>query len=274
VFHWAHAIHGDRLARVTIRGEIDEDPALEDLLGSVADDDEIKALIVHIDSPGGTTTGSEMIYRSLRDVAANKPVVATLGTVAASGGYIAALAADHIVAHETTTTGSIGVIFEVTDVHKLMDIVGVRMDAVKSAPLKGEPSGYTAMDDKTRRAVQALVDDTYRWFLDLVVERRGLTIERARELGDGRVYTGRQAADLKLVDELGGEQEAVDWLSDARGIDPDLKIEDLSLEQPTPWYDVSIGRAAAGVFREVLDRKSSFLDGVKAVWHPRSSPAS
>ena len=258
----------DYIARLTLVGEIKDDPAITDTLADIADDPKIKALIVHIDSPGGTTTGSEAIYLGLRQVASVKPVVATLGTVAASGGYIVALGADHIVARETSITGSIGVIFTTTDLHKLMDTVGVKVDTVKSAPLKGEPNGFSAMDDKARKAIQSIVDDSYRWFLGLVVDRRGMSLERARELGDGRIYTGRQAVELKLIDELGGEQEALDWLDDAREVDGDLPVYEISPYNTAPWYEVAAGRAAVRAVREVLESKSGFLDGVRAVWHP------
>jgi protease-4 len=263
-----YEFRGDYIARLTLSGEIAEDPNFTQTLADIADDRHIKALILHIDSPGGTTTGSEAIFEGLREVAAVKPVVATLGTMAASGGYIAALGADYIVARQTSITGSIGVIYSVTDLHKLLDTIGVKIEAIKSAPLKGEPSGLTAMDEKARKAVQVIVDDTYRWFLDLVVERRGLTLERARELGDGRVFTGRQAVDLKLVDRLGGEAEALEWLDEARGVDADLPVLDVAAEVPRPWYEVALGRSLARGVREVVESKSGFLDGLKAVWHP------
>lgn len=266
--HFGIDLREDYIARLTLAGEIVEDPTFIDSLADIADDPKIKALILHIDSPGGTTTGSEALFEGLRQVAANKPVVATLGTVAASGGYIAAIATDHIVARQTSITGSIGVIYSVADIHKLLDTLGVKMESVKSAPLKGEPTGYTAMDDKTRKSVQVLVDDTYRWFLDLVVERRGLTLERARELGDGRVFTGRQAVELKLVDQLGGQQEALDWLGEARGIDTDLPVYNIDQAKEVSWLEQMGSRALVRAAREVLETKAGFLDGLKAVWHP------
>ncbi len=266
--HVGYDLRGDYIARLTLSGEIAEDQAMLAALSDIADDPKVKALIFHIDSPGGTTTGSEALFEALRQVSASKPVVATLGTVAASGGYIAALACDHIIARQTTITGSIGVIYTVTDLHKLLDTVGVKFDNVKSAPLKGEPNGFTAMDEKTRKSVQVLVDDTYRWFLELVVDRRGLTIEKARELGDGRVFTGRQAVELKLIDALGGQQEALDWLDRERGVDSDLPVLDVDLGAEIPWVERVTSHAMARAAREVLETKSSFLDGMKALWHP------
>jgi len=257
----------DHIAKLTIVGETLADRSLTDALGEIADDPHAKALILHIDSPGGTTTGAEELYHAVRRVAAAKPVVATLGTMAASGGYIVALSADRIIARETSITGSIGVIYSITDLHKLMDMAGVKVEAIKSAPLKGEPNGFTAVDDKTRKAIQSVVDDSYRWFLDLVVERRSLSPERARELGDGRIYTGRQALQYHLVDQLGGEDEALDWLESEHQIDGSLPVIDGDQVFARPWYEGMAGHAAAAAVREVLESKAGFLDGLRSVWH-------
>ena len=165
---------GDQIARVRIDGLITGDQKTIDLLKKVADEDRVKAVILRIDSPGGTTAGSEAVYDAVRRISAKKPVVAVMDTVAASGGYITALAADRIVARGNTITGSIGVIFSMPEFSKLLDTVGVQMEELKSGDLKAEPSPYKPMSDKARAASMELVMDGFAWFKGLVAERRKL----------------------------------------------------------------------------------------------------
>ena len=186
-----------------------------------------KALIVTIDSPGGTTSGSEGLYLALREVARKKPVVAVMGTVAASGGYITAIGADHIIARGNTITGSIGVLMQNTEVSELMKKIGVGIELITSGPLKGKPSPFEPMDAQGRAAIRTLIDDLYQWFVGLVAERRNLTPERAQELADGRVYSGRLALEAKLIDQIGGMPEARAWLEKEKDISGELPLEPL-----------------------------------------------
>ena len=152
---------------------------------------------MHIDSPGGTTAGSEQLHDALRGVAAAKPLVVVVDGLAASGGYIAAMSADHIVAQETSLVGSIGVLFQYPNVSELLKIVGVKVEEIKSSPLKAAPNGYEPTSPEARAAIEALVKDSYAWF-------RGM-VQRAPQDGrcaletvtDGRVFTGRQALDAQ-----------------------------------------------------------------------------
>ena len=214
------------IARVRIDGLITGDQPTLDLLEKVAASDKVQGVILRIDSPGGTTAGSEAVYEAVRKIAKNKPVVAVMDTVAASGGYITAIAADRIVARGNTITGSIGVIFSFPEVSKLLDTIGVKMEELKSGELKAEPSPYKPVSDKVRAVSMEMVRDGYDWFTGLVAERRALPIERVRELADGRVYTGRQAIIVKLIDELGGEEVAVAWLETEKKLGSGLDIVD------------------------------------------------
>jgi protease-4 len=183
-------------------------------------------------------------------VAAEKPVVAVMGEVAASGGYIAALAADRIVARGGTVTGSIGVVAEYPNVAGLLEQIGVGVARVASAPLKSEPSPFREPTEEVLAAQTEVIDDAYRWFLGLVAERRSLDVARARSLGDGRIYTGRQALEAGLIDALGGEEEALDWLSAEAGVPRDAPVRDVAPEGPDMGLGDMLGGAAA---RAVLD---------------------
>jgi protease-4 len=224
---WQAAPDPTRIARVEITGTIFDDAERDAMLARAARDERIAAVVVRIDSPGGTVAGSEALYEALREVAERKPLVAVIGEVAASGGYIAALAADRIVARGNSITGSIGVIAEFPNIERLLDTLGIGFSRVASAPLKAEPSPFRAPSPDVLAAQQAVIADAYDWFVGLVAERRRLTDARARELGDGRIYSGRQALAASLIDEIGGEDAALAWLRQARGIDADIPVRDL-----------------------------------------------
>ena len=261
------------IARVRIDGLITGDQPTLDLLEKVAASDKVQGVILRIDSPGGTTAGSEAVYEAVRKIAKNKPVVAVMDTVAASGGYITAIAADRIVARGNTITGSIGVIFSFPEVSKLLDTIGVKMEELKSGELKAEPSPYKPVSDKVRAVSMEIVRDGYDWFTGLVAERRALPIERVRELADGRVYTGRQAIIVKLIDELGGEEVAVAWLETEKKLGSGLDIVDW---EPKRQVDSSgFGFAAADIVLRAMGLQGlatsierAKLDGLLVLWHP------
>jgi protease IV len=211
------------IAQVRIEGTITEDEDLLDLLEDVRESTLVRGVIVTVDSPGGTTAGGEAIYDEIRRLAAEKPVVAQVGTLAASAGYMVASAADHIVARQSSIVGSIGVIVQYPDVTELLDKLGVKVEAIKSSPLKAEPSPFHPTTEEAREMIASMVRDSYDWFLGLVEERRQLSRADVVALADGSVFTGRQALERKLVDALGGEREAQAWLVE-RGLDEDLKI--------------------------------------------------
>lgn len=235
--------------------------ALEDLAG----DRRARALILRIDSPGGTVVGGEALYRTLRKVAAKMPVVAVMDGIATSGGYMVAIAADRIFAHEASITGSIGVLFQTAEITELLERIGVSVTSIKSAPLKAEPSPVTKLTPEVRRATQALVDDMFRMFVDMVAERRKMDRARALKLADGRVYTGRMALTNGLVDTIGGEPEALAWLRTEKKIDRGLTVRDVRIRRNVEaWFDRLTGLARKTVLSERLT-----LDGLVSVWHPQ-----
>src|SRR5215475_3557859 len=216
------------IARINIEGLIRSDQdrveALERLEKSRA-----AAVVVHINSPGGTTAGSEQLYGSLMRLKAKKPLVVVVEGLAASGGYITAIAADHIVAQQSSLVGSIGVLFQYPNFTDLLKTVGVKVEEVKSSPLKAAPNGFEPTSPEARAALEAIVKDSYAWFRGMVQNRRHIDGEALDRVADGRVFTGRQAVELKLVDEIGNERTAVAWLAKAKGIDANSTIRDYRL---------------------------------------------
>lgn len=267
---------GPQVARVTISGLIQDDTELLERLKKIEDDNKVKALIVSISSTGGTTYGGERIFKAIRAVAAKKPVVSDIRTVAASAGYMIATAGDDIVAGETSITGSIGVIFQYPQLKDLMDKVGVSLDEIKSAPLKAEPSPFHPASDDAKAMIRNLVMDSYDWFVDLVADRRKLPRDEVLKLADGSIYTGRQALKNKLVDSLGGD-EAIRAYLDTRNVGKDLPIVDWEASGKTSSFFFS--QAAAGLlnlfgygdlakgedFQKLMTEKL-FLDGLLSLW--------
>ena len=260
------ALIRDHVARYDIEGIILDDADVMEALDEIAGNSRVKALIVHIDSPGGTFVGGEQLYNALHAITEEKPVVVVMGTVAASAGYMAAVASDRIFAHQGTITGSIGVIMQTTDITVLLDKLGISTEAIKSAPLKASPSPLEPLTDEARAASQAIIDDMYELFIEMVAEQRGFDMSRARALADGRVFTGRQAVANGLIDAIGGEAEARDWLAAERDISRRLPVIDLTIHDPSEGW-----LANARVFSQnMLLPERLTLDGLISLWHPGS----
>ena len=203
---------GPHIARFFVDGIIYDDPSRDALLAEIDANPDVRALIIRINSPGGTTAGSEALHDAIRDIAEDIPVVAVMGEVAASGGYITAIAADQIFALGNTTTGSIGVIMEYPDVTSLMETLGVEMQTIRSSDIKGGPSPFRELTDDARLAQEAMVDEAFDWFKSLVADRRELSENQINAVANGGVFSGRQAVENGLIDALGGEDEALEYL--------------------------------------------------------------
>lgn len=260
------------IARVVISGLIVDDTELVERLDEIAGNTSVKAVIVSINSPGGTTYGGETTYKAIRRLAAKKPVVSDVRTLAASAGYMIAIAGDHIIAGETSITGSIGVIFQYPQVQGLLDKLGVSLEEIKSAPLKAEPSPFHAPPEGAKAAMQAMVDDSFAWFVDLVAERRKLPRPEALRLADGRVFTGRQAAKEKLVDKVGGLKDIRDYFA-TRNIAADLPVVEWKPKSDGSNFllgslanSLGLGWLAnAAAFKNMSEDKL-LLDGLVSVW--------
>ena len=274
---------GDSIARIKvqglIRGNQDRVEALERLAKSHA-----RAVIVHIDSPGGTTAGSEQLYDSLSALRAKKPMVVVVDGLAASGAYIAALSSEHIVAQDTSLVGSIGVLFQYPNFTDVLKTIGIKMESVKSSPLKAAPNGFEPTSPEARAAIEAIVLDSYAWFKGLVKDRRRMDDAQLARVADGRVFTGRQALDLRLIDGLGNEKAALAWLEKEKKVPANTPVRDYSLEPR--FNELSFLHVAAWTFQalglsaiahrieewgavQAVERLN--LDGLLALWHPPSS---
>ena len=263
------------IARVRISGLITGDRATMEMLEKIGKS-QARAVLLSIESPGGTTTGSEKLFEELRRLNATKPVVAVVGNVAASGAYIAALSADHIVAHQNSLVGSIGVLMQLPNVARLLENIGVKVETVRSAPLKAAPNGLEPTTNEARQAIAALVADSYAWFKELVRKRRNLSDGELAVVTDGRVFTGRQGIKLKLVDALGGEREAIAWLEKERKIPAKLKLRDWKKRSRISFSGLTtvaaladmagFNQLAATLRRAETPIELQSLDGLLAVW--------
>ena len=283
------ALYGNRsgfagayIARVTIQGLIRDDQERVQQLDRLSRSSTVRAVVVHVDSPGGTTAGSEQLYDSLMRLQERKPLVIVVDGLAASGGYIAALAGDHIVAKQTSLVGSIGVLFQYPNVADLLDKIGVKVESIKSTPLKAAPDGFTPTSPEARAAIESIIKDSYAWFRGLVQARRHLSDDELQTVADGRVFTGHQGIGLKLVDELGDERTGLAWLAKEKNVDAKLPVRDYRLHDR--FSDLPFLHAAAVMMLDAaglatlarnLDAFGAMqaverlnLDGLLALWHP------
>ncbi|MBO9097078.1 MULTISPECIES: signal peptide peptidase SppA [unclassified Rhizobium] len=265
-----------QIARVAITGVIQDDKELLERLKTIEDDNQVKALIVSISSPGGTTYGGERIFKAIRAVATKKPVVSDIRTMAASAGYLVAAAGDTIVAGDTSITGSIGVLLQYPQVKDLLDKLGVSMEAIKSSPMKAEPSPFHPPSDEAKAMINNMVMDSYGWFVDLVADRRKLPRDQVLKLADGSIFTGRQALANKLVDSLGGDDDIRAYL-ETRKVAKDLPVVDWDAPRRTsPFFLpgaaadlitlLGYGDFIKGDGAQKLLSEKLFLDGLLSVW--------
>jgi protease-4 len=227
---------GRRVAVLPVMGTIASSERTVKALDDLADDESIEAVVIRIDSPGGGIAPSQEIHDAIRRLGSSKPVVASMANTAASGGYYVAVACDSIMANPGSLTGSIGVIFSWMTAEELMQKVGVRLEVVKSGPNKDMGSFAREPTEEERRLLEGVVNDAYQQFIDAVVAGRGLSREEVLALADGRVFTGRQAQALGLVDRLGGQREAVRWAADLAGIEGEPVVVDRGRSR-IPWVD-------------------------------------
>jgi protease-4 len=262
---------GGQVADIKVDGFILTRPKAVELIDKAAKDASVKAIVLHIDSGGGAASGGEALYKSIRRASATKPTVAVIDGLGASAAYMTAIAADYVIARESAITGSIGVIFQYGNVGELLQKLGVSYDEVKSAPLKGEPSLFHEPPPGAEAMVKRVIDDTYDWFVGLVAERRKLPMATARSLADGSIYSGRQALRLKLIDAVGGDEEARVWLSDEKGISLDLPLKEWKPDDS--FFAALSENAVTGIARSlgfedaasILPRRLA-VDGLLSLW--------
>jgi len=263
------------IARLAIKGLITGDDATLKVIRDIASSN-ASAVVLTIESPGGTTTGAELVFDELRRLAAKKPVAAVVGTMAASGAYIAALGADRIFVQGNSIVGSIGVLVEFPNFSGLLDKLGVKFEAIKSSPLKAAPNGLEPTSDAARAAMASLVADSFDWFKALVKDRRHMSDDELAQIADGRVFTGRQGIPLKLVDAIGGEREAIAWFESEKAIAKNLPVRDW---KPAKTFSLGLLGSAASIadglglsgLASLMKQgdeasQTQLLDGLVSVW--------
>ena len=267
------------IARLDISGLIRQDSKRIELLNDIGESKAAKAVILRINSPGGTTVGGESLYRAILKLGQKKPVVAVFSTVATSAAYMVGIASDHIVARGSTITGSVGVIVQWAEVSELLNKLGIQMEEIRSGPLKAIPSPFRPLDEAGREVTRQMVDESKKWFVGLVAKRRSLDPASVPGLTKGRVYSGRQALKLKLIDEIGGEDDAIAWLEKNRDVPKELTVIDWKTGDAGNfgWFGMLFKSIAASAGLpltavdsvlgpgSVLERVR--LDGLVSVWH-------
>ncbi len=227
---------------IRIENEISENPKFEKFLDEISDNQAIKGLIVQIDSPGGNSGTSEKIYNKLLKIKKTRPVVATIGSIGASGAYLIALAAEKIYALNMSLTGSIGVIIQIPDLTVLSEKIGVNLRNYKSSLLKGSPNPLEKSSPEVDAALMNVVNDSYDYFVDLVAKSRNMEKSEAKKIADGRVYSGRQALELKLIDEIGGPEEAAEWLKANKNLNKNLLIQEIEPKKRNELFEMFINK--------------------------------
>lgn len=258
---------GPYIAKVDISGTIATDPERLDLLAELADDPMVAAVIVRINSPGGTTAGGEELFEALGRLRDSKPVAAVIDELGASAAYMTAIGADRIFARRLSIVGSIGVLYQHINAGGLLQRIGIDLDKVASGPLKAEPDFDEPIAPHVRESLEALIGDSYSYFVDIVAERRGLTREATLALADGRIVTGSMAIEAGLIDAIGGEREAIGWLEADKGVAAGLVVLDRfpEPEQGLAW----LWGEARGEARAMLGLPSHgpiVLDGLVSLW--------
>lgn len=241
---------------VMVQGVITDSRTITDYIARLRDEEKVAGVLVRIDSPGGVVGPSQEIYAAVRRLAEVKPVVASMGAAAASGGYYVACGAPVIVANPGTITASIGVIIQFANVEELFNKLGISEQSVTSGELKGAGTPFRSMTEKERAYFQALVDDLHDQFVQAVAESRTMDADAVRALADGRVMSGRQAQAAGLVDELGGYEEALERLKEECGLTGRVEI----VEGPKKERSL-LGR--------LLGEMSISLDFPNATWSVR-----
>ena len=273
-------VREDHIARVYISGLITDDGKQQKLLASLAKSDRVKAVILRINSPGGTTVGGEALYHAVAALAKKKPVVSVFGTVAASAAYMTAMGSDHIVTRGNSITGSVGVIVQWPDLRRMLGKLGVSMEEIKSGSLKAEPNPFRPAAKQHLGPMKEMIADGFKWFINLVARSRKIDPAKIPGLAEGRIYSGRQAVRLGLADEIGGEDEALKWLEKKRKISSKLPVIDRKPERRR--FSLLFSTSLAGFLRQaglddlanilsVLyqpDKESSPASAMMSIWRP------
>lgn len=243
------------IAKVSIENIIYTDDDFLILLDDLKNDKNVKAVLVDLNSPGGTIVGSQTIYNKLKSLGENVPIAVSMKEVAASGGYLISLAADRIFCYKGTITGSVGVILQTVNLNNLLEKIGLEPLIVKSGSMKSVPNPFEKVDEEEKKKIISLVDNMAKQFLNLVIQSRNLSKKEIDLISDGSVFTGAQAKEISLVDEIGDEQDAITWLKKKADLDEKTKV--LEIKKPESFLnDINLNTS------NILKKMS----GILAIW--------
>lgn len=243
------------IAKVSIENIIYTDDDFLILLDDLKNDKNVKAVLVDLNSPGGTIVGSQTIYNKLKSLGENVPIAVSMKEVAASGGYLISLAADRIFCYKGTITGSVGVILQTVNLNNFLEKIGLEPLIVKSGSMKSVPNPFEKVNEEKKKKIISLVDNMAEQFLNLVIQSRNLSKKEIDLISDGSVFTGAQAKEISLVDEIGDEQDAITWLKKKADLDEKTKV--LEIKKPESFLnDINLNTS------NILKKMS----GILAIW--------
>ncbi|NOX20742.1 MAG: signal peptide peptidase SppA [Nitrospirae bacterium] len=243
---------GEKIALVKIEGPIVVSQSIIDELEQYREDPTIKAIVIRVDSPGGAVAPSQEIYEEVKKAKEKKPVVVSMGSVAASGGYYVSAAATKILANPGTITGSIGVIMEIPNLKGLMDKIGVKTEVIKSGKHKDLASAFRGIGKEEREILQNVLNNVHEQFIRAVAQGRSIPIEKVRKIADGRIFTGQQAKEIGLIDEIGNLKDAIDLAAKLAGIKGKPRV--VSKKEPFSILNLLTGQEKA----QLLSLKDAF----------------
>lgn len=230
----------DYIANYNISGLlISADEIIEDL-EELKSNNKVNSIIISVDSPGGTTVSAEEIYLKLKEVSLVKPTAIVMRNIATSGAYLLSLGGDVIFSRENTITGSIGVLLQWARVDEALSKLGIEVNEVKSGKLKAEPDFFGEIDEEAQQVTKEIIDETFEWFIRIVKVERALNPSEIYTISDGRIFTGRQAIELNLVDEIGDKNDAKIWLVENKEIDSNSPIIDYGKSKKPSFIELSL----------------------------------
>ena len=251
------------IAKITVEGIIKDRNDILEQLKNLDNDQNVKGLLTIINSPGGTYVGSKEIHESIKNLSKKIPTVAYMREMATSGGYLVSLSSDRIFGNEGTITGSIGVILQTADISQLLGKLGINPIIIKSGDLKAVPNPAEEIDEKKLNYLKDIIRKMQKEFLNLVKKSRNISSSTLDLVSDGRIVTGKQAKDLKLIDAVGTENDALSWLKKEAGLDDEVRVKDLSIQSDiTKLLNFSFLKKKINYFNQ------NFYNGFIAIWTP------
>ncbi len=236
-----NSISSPYIARISLDGVIYRDKDREEILAELKEDKNVKAIILNVNSPGGTAVGGETIYQILKDINKTKPIATVMGSMATSAGYMITLGTEQVFAHNGTITGSIGVIMQIPNFSEAADKLGIRFDHIKTSPLKGSPSPFEEKNEAAYKVIEDMMQDFYGYFKQLVKTERKLNEEDFKYVIDGKVLSGKAALERNLIDQIGTEKDALNWLIANGKLSKDIEVVDVDLFKPQTAYSKFLG---------------------------------